>query len=67
VVTELLGLEVDEEVVIPWIIRSDVKKMFIREVGIDGGTGSIGGEGCDKFARTRYFLLLGVENSRSYS
>jgi hypothetical protein len=49
VVTEILGSEVDEEVATPRIIRSDVKDMFIREVGIDEGTGSIRWEGHDKF------------------
>jgi hypothetical protein len=59
VVTELLGSEVDEEVAVPRIIRSDVKEMFIREVGIDGGTGSIRGEGRDKFGEDERFLALG--------
>jgi hypothetical protein len=59
VVTELLGSEVDEEVVVPRIIRSDVKEMFIRELGIDGGAGSIGREGCDKFGENERFLTLG--------
>jgi hypothetical protein len=58
VVTEILGLEVDEEVVVPRIIRSDVKDMFIREVSIDGGTGSIKGEGRDKFGEHKRFLSL---------
>ena len=59
VVTELLGLEVDEEVVVPRIIRSDIKEMFIGEVGIDWGTGSIEGEGYDKFDEDESFLFLG--------
>jgi hypothetical protein len=59
VVTELLGSEVDEEVAVPRIIRSDVKEMFIREVDIDRGTGSIGREGCDKFGKDKRFLFLG--------
>ena len=33
--------------------------MFIREVGIDGGTGSIGGESCDEFSEDKSFLALG--------
>jgi hypothetical protein len=59
VVTKLLGLEVDEEVVVPRIIWSDIKEMFVREVGIDEGTGSIGGEGHDKFGKEERFLALG--------
>jgi hypothetical protein len=59
VVTELLDLEVNEEVVVPQIIRSNIKEMFIGEVNIDGGTGSIGGEGCDKFGEDESFLSLG--------
>jgi hypothetical protein len=59
VVTKLLGSEVDEKVTVPRIIRSDVKDMFIREVGIDGGTSSIRGEGCDKFDEDERFLALG--------
>jgi hypothetical protein len=59
VVIKLLGSEVDEEVVVPRIIQSDVKEMFIGEVGIDGGTGSIGGEDCDKFEEDKSFLSLG--------
>jgi hypothetical protein len=52
-------LEVDEEVSVPRIIRSDVKEMFIGEVDIDGATGSIGGEGCDEFGEDESFLSLG--------
>jgi hypothetical protein len=59
VVTKLFGSEVEEEVVIPRIIQSDVKEMFIGEVGIDGGTSSIGGEGYDKFDEDERFLALG--------
>jgi hypothetical protein len=59
VVTELLGSEVDEEVIVPRVIQSDVKEMLIREVGIDGGTGSIEGEGYDKFDEDERFLFLG--------
>jgi hypothetical protein len=40
-VTELLSSEVDEEVTIPRIIQSDVKEMFVRKVGVDGGTGGV--------------------------
>jgi hypothetical protein len=59
VVTEILGLEVDKEVVIPRIIQSDVKEMFVGEVDIDGGTSSIRGEGHDKFDKDERFLSLG--------
>jgi hypothetical protein len=59
VVSELLGSKVDEEVTVPRIIRSDVKKMFIGEVSIDRGTGSIRGEGHDKFGEDESFLSLG--------
>jgi hypothetical protein len=58
VVTEILGLEVDEEVSVPRIIRSDVKEMFIGEVSIDRGTGSIEGEGCDAFGEDKRFIAL---------
>ena len=58
-VTEILGSEVDKEVAVPRIIRSDIKEMSIGEVGIDGGTGSIRGEGCDKFGEDERFLALG--------
>jgi hypothetical protein len=55
----VLSLEVDEEVVVPRIIRSDVKEMFVGKVGIDRGTGSIRGEGCDNFSEDESFLSLG--------
>jgi hypothetical protein len=58
VVTEILGSEVDEEFTVPRIIRSDIKEMFIREVSIDGGTGSIRGEGRDKFDEDESILSL---------
>ena len=54
-----MGLEVDEEAAVPRIIRSDVKEMFIGEVGIDRGNGSIRGEGCDEFGKDERFLSLG--------
>jgi hypothetical protein len=59
VVTKLLGSEVDEEVTVPRIIRSDIKEIFIGEVGIDRGIGSIRGEGCDKFGEDESFLSFG--------
>jgi hypothetical protein len=34
--------------------------MFVRNVGIDGGTDGVRGEGHDKFSENE--LLLGVEN-----
>jgi hypothetical protein len=49
VVTKILSSEVDEEVAIPRIIRSDVKEMFFGKVGVDGGTSGVRGEGRDKF------------------
>jgi hypothetical protein len=49
VVTELLSLEVDEEVAIPRIIQCDVKEMFVGKVSIDRGIGGVRGEGRDKF------------------
>jgi hypothetical protein len=58
VVTKILGLEVDEEVVVPRIIQSDVKEMFIGEFGIDGGIGSIRMERCDEFGEDERFLAL---------
>jgi hypothetical protein len=59
VVTKLLGSEVDKEVTVPRIIRSDVKEMFVEEVSIDRGTGSIIGKGRDKFGEYESFLSLG--------
>jgi hypothetical protein len=59
VVTEILSSKVDEEVVIPRIIRSDVKEVFIGKVSIDGGTGGVRGEGRDKFSENEGFLALG--------
>jgi hypothetical protein len=58
VVTELLSLEVDEEVAVPRIIRSDVKEMFVGKVGVDGGTGGVRGEGRDKFGENEGLLAL---------
>ena len=58
-VTKLLILEVDKEVIVPRVIRSDVKEMLVREVGIDGVTGSVRGEGRDKFGKDERFLSLG--------
>jgi hypothetical protein len=52
-------LEVDEEVTVPRIIRSDVKEVFIRKVGIGRGTGCVRGEGCDKLGENEGFLSLG--------
>jgi hypothetical protein len=45
-------------VVLPRIIQSDVKEMFIGEVSIDEGTGSVRGEGRDKFGKDERFLSL---------
>jgi hypothetical protein len=59
VVSKLLFLEVDEEIIVPWIIRGDVKEMFIREVGIDGRTVSIGGKCHNEFGKDKGFLFLG--------
>jgi hypothetical protein len=58
VVTELLSSEVDEEVSVPRIIRSDVKEMFVEKVGVDGGTGGVRGEGRDKFDENEGLLTL---------
>jgi hypothetical protein len=49
VVTELLSSEVDEEVVVPRIIRSNVKEMFVWKVSVDGGAGGVRGKGREKF------------------
>jgi hypothetical protein len=59
VVTKLLSSKVDEKVIVPRIIRSDVKEVFVGKVNIDEGTGSIRGEGCDKFSEDESFLALG--------
>jgi hypothetical protein len=59
VVTKLLSSEVDEEVTVPRIIRSDVKEVFVGKVGVDGGTGGVRGEGCDKFGENEGLLTLG--------
>jgi hypothetical protein len=58
VVTELLSVEIYKEVVVPKIIRRDVKNMFIRKVGVDGGTGGVRGEGHDKFSENKGLLTL---------
>jgi hypothetical protein len=58
VVIELLSSEVDEEVAIPRIIRSDVKEMFVGKVGVDGGTGGVRGEGRDKFYENKGLITL---------
>ena len=57
-VTELLSLEVDEKVVVPRIIRSDVKEMFVENVGVDGGTSGVRGEGHDKFSENKGLLAF---------
>jgi hypothetical protein len=67
VVSKLLCSEVDEEIIVPRIIRGDVKEMFIGEVGIDGRLVVSEGNVVMSSARMRDFFLLGVENSRSYS
>ena len=54
-----MSSEVDKEVVVPRIIRSDVKEVFVGKVGIDGGTGGVRGEGRDKFGENEGFLTLG--------
>ena len=59
VVSEFLSSEIVEKIAIPRVIRGYVKEMFIGEVGIDEGTGSIGGEGCDEFGEDEKFLALG--------
>jgi hypothetical protein len=59
VVSELLCSEVDEEIIIPRIIRRDVKEMFIGEVSIDGSTGSIGRKCRNEFGKDEGFLSLG--------
>jgi hypothetical protein len=38
--------------------RSDVKEMFVRKVGVDGGTGGVRGEGRDKFSENEGLLTL---------
>jgi hypothetical protein len=59
VVTKILISEVDEEVVVPRIIRSDVKEVFVGKVNIDGGIDCVRGEGCDKFSENEGFIALG--------
>jgi hypothetical protein len=59
VVSEFLCSEVDEKIIVPWVIRGDVEEMFIGEVGIDGGTGSIGGKCHNEFSEDEGFLSLG--------
>jgi hypothetical protein len=58
VVTELLSSEVDEKVIVPRIIRSDVKEMFVWKVGVDEGAGGVRGEGRDKFGENEGLLTL---------
>jgi hypothetical protein len=59
VASKFLHLEVDEKIIIPRVIRGDVKDMFVREVDIDGGTGSIGGKCRNEFSEDDGFLSLG--------
>jgi hypothetical protein len=59
VVSEFLCSEVDEKIDIPRVIRGDVKEMFVGEVSIDEGMGSIGGERHDEFGEDKGFLALG--------
>jgi hypothetical protein len=59
VVSKFLCSEVDEKIIVPRVIRGDVKEMFIGEVSIDGGTGSIGGKCHDEFGEDEGFLSLG--------
>jgi hypothetical protein len=58
VVTEILSEEIDEEVAIPRIIQSDVKKMFFGKIGVDGGTGGVRGKGRNKFGENEGLLTL---------
>jgi hypothetical protein len=59
VVSKFLGSEVDEKIVVPRVIQGDEKEMFVGEVGIDGGTGSIQGKCRDEFREDERFLALG--------
>jgi hypothetical protein len=59
VVSEFFCSKIYENISIPRFIRGDVKEMFIGEVGIDGGIGSIGGESRDEFGEGESFLALG--------
>jgi hypothetical protein len=58
VAIDLLSSEVDEEVVVPRIIRINVKEMFVWKVGVDGGAGGVRGEGPDKFGENEGLLTL---------
>jgi hypothetical protein len=58
VVNKILSLEVDKKVVIPRIIRRNVKEMFIGKVGIDRGTSGVRGEGRNKFGENEGLLTL---------
>jgi hypothetical protein len=58
VVTELLSVEIDEEVSVPRIIQSDVKEMFVGKVDVDGSTGGVRGEGRDEFGENEGLLTL---------
>jgi hypothetical protein len=58
VVTKILSSEVDDEVSVPRIIRSDVKEMFVGKVGVVWGTGGVRGEGHDKFGVNKGLLTL---------
>ena len=53
-----MSAEIGEEVIVPRIIRSDVKEMFIRKVSVDGGTGCVREEGYDKFGENKGLLTL---------
>ena len=59
VVSKFLCSEVDKKIVIPRIIRGDVKEMFVGEIDIDRRTSSIRGKCRNEFGKDEVFLSLG--------
>ena len=53
-----MSSKINDVVIVPRIIRSDIKEMFVGKVGIDGGTGGVRGEGHDKFSENEGLLTL---------
>jgi hypothetical protein len=64
---KLLCPKVDEKVAIPGVIQGDVEEVFVGKSVLTGESLASEGNVVMSSARTSAFLLLGVENSRSYS
>ena len=53
-----MSSEIDEEFIVPRMIRSDVKEMFVGKFGVDGGTSGVRREGHDKFGENEGLLTF---------